>query len=503
LLDPVESLQAPRRGWYLAFWGALSLYAAAFLIYSQVWAFAWDESFHLLAAQLILAGKKPYIDFCFPQTPLNAYWNAWWMSVWGQSWRVAHAFSALMTIGAVLLTADFFARRFPVPSWRWAGGMTAGLATGLNAMVFLFGPLAQAYGMCLFTLALAFRICVGAVGRSGVLLPALAGFFAGAAAGSSLLSAAATPVLLVWMFIYNRVGSRWFKSVAFTLGTATAFVPVFRLFSLGPRETWFNLVQYHVYFRRLYWPETTRHDLDIMTSWIDSGQALVVGLLALFGLLFVARRSGWPRPLKAEFYLCAWLSAALSAEAGRAHPTFAQYFLFIVPFVAILAGVGLYAIGSRVLEPDRPLWPVLLVTVLLVFGLGESFYHRREDSRWSKYESLAAKVDQVTPRNAQLFANEPIYFLTRRLPPPGFELYYSHKVNLPPAERARLHILTEAEIKHEVQSGSFATAYSCDDDEIDDYGLKTLYKKSAEMSDCVIFWDPKAVAADAGAPPHP
>jgi hypothetical protein len=498
LLDPVEELQTPRRGWYLGFWGALSVYAAAFLIYSQAWAFAWDETFHLLAAQLILAGKKPYIDFCFPQSPLNAYWNAWWMSVWGQSWHVAHAFSALLTIGAVLLTADYFARRFPVPSWRLAGGVAVGLAAGLNARVFVFGPLAQAYGMCLFTLALAFRISVRAVGRSGWLLPGLAGLVAGAAAGSSLLSAAAVPVLLAWMCIYNRSGNRWLKSAAFTIGTAIAFVPVFRLFSLGPRQTWFNLVQYHVFFRELYWPETTRHDLEVLASWIDSGQALLLGLLALFGLLYVARRSGWAPALKAEFYLCAWLALALSAEAGRAHPTFPQYFLFIVPFVAILAGVGLYAISSRVLEPDRPLWPVLLVTALFALGLGETLYNRRDDIWWGRYKVLAAKIDQVTPPNARLYADEPIYFLTRRLPPPGFELSYSHKVNLPPAERARLHIITEAEVKQQVQSGSFATAFSCDDDEIDDLGLKSLYNQRADIGDCAIFWDLKAVGR-----PHP
>src|SRR5438445_5647294 len=101
--DSVGNSGAPRL-WYLGFLGILPLYAAAFLIYSETWAFAWDEGYHLLAAQLILAGKKPYIDFCFPQSPLNAYWNAWWMSVLGQSWRVAHAVAALLTIGAVLLT---------------------------------------------------------------------------------------------------------------------------------------------------------------------------------------------------------------------------------------------------------------------------------------------------------------------------------------------------------------------------------------------------------------
>src|SRR4051812_24058483 len=154
---------AESRGWLLWFWGLLLLYAAALLLYSQTSAFAWDETYHLLAAQLILAGKKPYLDFCFPQTPFNAYWNAAWMRVFGQSWHVVHAIQALLTIGAVLLTADYVARRLPIPSWRIAGALTAALATVLNGMVFLYGPLSQPYGMCLFMLVAAFRFSVLAV----------------------------------------------------------------------------------------------------------------------------------------------------------------------------------------------------------------------------------------------------------------------------------------------------------------------------------------------------
>ena len=98
------------------------LYAALFLYYSQTDAFSWDEAYHLLGSQLILLGKQPYLDFCFPQTPLNAYWNAFWMSLLGQSWRVTHALAALLTMSAVHLTADFVARQFPVPGWRIACG---------------------------------------------------------------------------------------------------------------------------------------------------------------------------------------------------------------------------------------------------------------------------------------------------------------------------------------------------------------------------------------------
>jgi hypothetical protein len=483
--------EAGGRGARLWLCGWLSLYAAALLTYAETWAYTYDESYHLLAAQLINAGKTPYLDFCFPQTPLNAYWNAGWMRILGQSWQVAHFFAALLTIGAVVLTADYVLRRFPVPGWRFAAAITAGLATGLNVTVFEYGALAQPYGMCLFTLAAAFRISIRAVDRRGPLLSALAGLFAGAAAGSSLLSAAATPVLAVWMFFYNRAGSRWTKLIVFGIGAAVPFAPVLRLFWLGPKQTWFNVIQYHALFRKLYWPDATSHDLEVLTSWIDSGQGLVLGLLAVFGLIFVARRSRWPRELKAEFYLCAWLAAALSAEVGRAHPTFPQYFLLTVPFLAIPAVAGLYAIASRVLEADHTRWPVLLVAFLFVLGLGKSLYEDRECDHWDVYQRLADKVEQVTPRNALVFAGEPVYFLTKRTPPPGLELSYSHKVELPPAKAALLHILNEAEVKRLVQTEKFATVASCDDDDIAEYGLKNLYVQHVTMDDCTIFWDRK------------
>jgi hypothetical protein len=483
--------EADRRGSYLGLYSALVLYAVAFLTYSQTWAYSYDESYHLLAAQLISTGKRPYLDFCFPQSPLNAYWNAGWMRILGQSWRVAHFFAALFTIGAVVLTADFVFRRFPATGWRFAAAITAGVATGLNALVFEYGPLAQAYGICLFTLAAAFRISIFAVDRRGPLLPALAGLFGGVAAGSSLLSAAAAPVLLVWMLFYNRAGSRWTKLIGFGIGTAVPFAPVFWLFSLGPKQTWFNLIHYQATFRKLYWPDTTRHDLEVVTSWIDSGQGLVLGLLAAFGLIFIAVRSRWPGELKAEFYLCAWLAVALSAEVARAHPTFSQYFLLGIPFLAVLAVAGLYAIASRVLEPDHPWWPVLLVSALFVLGLGKSLYERRGDNNWGMYQRLADKVEQVTPRNALVFADEPIYFLTKRTPPSGLELYYSHKVHVPPEEAALLHILTEADVKRLVQTAMFPTAFSCEDDKIAEYGLKDLYAQHVTTDDCTIFWNRK------------
>ncbi len=217
--------------------GAVSLLAAGLLAYSQtVYSFAWDEGFHLLAAQLIKSGKRPYLDFCFPQTPLNAYWNAFWMRVFGDTWRTAHALAALATAGAILLTASFLLERFPLPGWRLAAALTAALTIGLNQYVFYFGTIGQAYGLCLLLIVAAFRLAILAVDRKGLLMPALAGLLAGAAASSSLLTATVGPILLLWILVHYRAGLRMAKLAAFLAGSAIAFQPLLWLFVKSPQH---------------------------------------------------------------------------------------------------------------------------------------------------------------------------------------------------------------------------------------------------------------------------
>jgi hypothetical protein len=44
---------------FLILCALVSVLYAGLLFYSQTWAVAWDEGFHLLAAQLIKNGKRP------------------------------------------------------------------------------------------------------------------------------------------------------------------------------------------------------------------------------------------------------------------------------------------------------------------------------------------------------------------------------------------------------------------------------------------------------------
>lgn len=477
--------------WYrnpvLVLASALFLLCAGLLIYSQTLAFALDEGFHLLAAQLINSGKTPYLDFCFPQTPLNAYWNAGWMRLFGDSWRLAHALAALLTSGAIILTAEFMFSQFPVPRWRLPSALMAACVVALSIEVVKFGAL-QAYGMGLFLVIASFRVSIATPDSKGVVQALLAGLVAGADAGCSLLTAPVAPVLLIWIFTYNRAGSRLQKSIAFVLGALVPFIPVFWLFARAPRRVFFNVVQYQLLYRRVNWGQATLHDLDVLTSWLNSSQALIMGLLAIAGFFFT-RASNWDQHRKSELYLSAWLAAALTAYLSIAHPTFERYYLFAVPFFAILAPVGVYGLACRLWNPDRPRWPATALIALFCLSLAKGLFDSRDSYTWADYEKIAQKVDQVTPPHASLWADEVIYFLTRRQPPPGLEFSYSHKLELPPDRAALFHIISERELEKRVKAGAFTTVATCaDDDKIDELGLPRLYAKKADVSDCEVFW---------------
>lgn len=450
--------------------------AAGLLVYSQTDAFAWDEGFHLLAAQLIFRGKRPYLDFFFPQAALNAYWNAFWMRIFGDTWRVAHAVAALSTVAAIGLAADYVRRRFPAPRSSVAAASATALGIALNIQVVEFGAIGQAYGLALLLTVAAFRASVASVARRGPWMSAAAGFLAAAAAGSTLLTAPVAPVLWLWTLVRNREGNRWTKAAAMVAGGAAAAAPLAVLLAKSPQKVLFDMVKFHLLYRQVAWPDALPHDAGVLFAWLDSSQALILGGLALLGLL-VARR----QEHRSELYLCGWLSLAISVHLATAHPTFERYFVFIVPFLCILATFG------------ACFWPqkgaVLLIFVLLTGGnLAKRLIEDHDGWRWSTMERMAAEVDRVTPKGAPLYAEEHVYFITRRPPPAGMESGDSHKLEFPAPEAAALGILPKQVIEARIKAREFTTVQMCSDKQIERLGLATLYKDSVEVEDCRIFF---------------
>ncbi len=472
----------------LILYGTVLCLSAGLIVYSQTLAFSFDEGFHLVASQLIDSGKNPYLDFCFPQPPLNAYWNAACLRIFRDSWHAPHLLAALLVTGTVLLASEFTFSRFPVERWRLAASLMTAFAVAVNVPVVQFGSL-QAYGMGLFLIVAAFRASLVSVERKALFWTLAAGLLSGAAAASSLLTVAVTPVLLIWICVYNRIGDRWIKSAAFLLAAAVPFSPVFWLFAKSPGVVFFNVVKYQALYRRVNWEGATPHDIDVLGAWINSSQALLLGLLAIAGLLFIRSATDWERRQKREFVLSGWLAAALIAFLSCAHPTFQRYFLFAVPFLAIPAAAGLYAISMRLRLSNGPRWPAILVIVLLCLGLAKRLFDDRNSYKWKDYEEIAAKVQQVTPPQATLWADEVVYFLLRRAPPSGMEFSYSHKLDLAPALANSLHIVSERDLAARLKAGMFSTVETCaDDDKIDQLGLERLYAHRADVSDCAVFW---------------
>jgi len=483
--------QAGRGSQFVWLAGVVGLLYAGLIAYSQFQAFSWDESFHLLASALIREGKRPYLDFCFPQTPLNAYFYSGWMRVFGNSWRGAHVVAATLTAGAILLMSDYFRRRFPVGGWRLAGAVAVALLTGLNSTVVFFGTIAQAYALCLLLTVAAFRVVTLAVSRVGPALAALAGLLVSSAAASSLLTAPAVPVMLIWMLFSNRAGSGWKKLLAFLGAAIVPFLPVVWLFLQSPRNVAFNIAGYQLFGRRARWEGATSHDLGVLTSWVDSGAALAMLLLTVAGLVFASRRVGWPRAFRSELYLCFCLSLGMALEIGSAHPTFSWYFVLTVPFLAILAATGLYEISSRLYRADRPLGPAAALALLLVVSLSRSLHEDLEQMNWPKMETIARKIDEVTPIQGSIWAGEQYFFLTRKPVPEGMEFQAAQRLNMPMSEAAPLHILPSQELESRVKNGAFDTIENCDDDRIQELGLNDLYRQKADIDACTIFWDKK------------
>lgn len=481
------------------------LYAAALLLYAETWGFTSDEGFHLVTAQLIKNGKRPYLDFFFPQTPLNALWNAMWFRWFGDTWRTAHAVASMVLAGFAFLTTDFVWRRFPVRSWRFGAAILVFCMVALNEVIVQFG-IAQAYALSLFLMMAGFRAVVVAVERKNPAWAFLAGLCACAAADATLLSAPASAVFFLWMVLFSQTGRRLMKAAAYVAGGVIAFIPLLVFFVQDPWVVKFQVLDYHAFHRQEKWSGAFIHDLDTYTAWLVSTHSLVMLFLPMIGLWWVLRKSHWPREQKAIFYLCGAMPVAQTLHLLMAHPTFSWYWMYALPFCAILGAAAVYGVSLKLSdEPRSAFWPVAIVAGVLVLGEAKSIFDQRDAFFWSADEAIAKKIDEVTPKGGALLATEHVYFLTKRQPPSGEEHPDAHKLHLSPAQEKRLHIYPTEELERRIKEGWFDVVEDCDDEEdkLSELGLTENYKQSEQIEECWVFWDKKPKGAATKSPQKP
>jgi hypothetical protein len=481
-----------------------SVLLAGLLVFSQSAAWGGDEAFHLLAAQLILAGKTPYLDFFYQHAPLFIYLEAGWMSIFGDTWRSAHVLSALLTGGCIFLVADYVYRRIPRPCWRLPCAAAASVLVGLHSLVIQQGSIGQAYGLCLFLNFVAFRLVIAAALQPGYKLPMLAGLCSGAAGASLLLAAPVSPLMLLWMVRHNKTCTRARKAFWFLGGASVPFLPLLWLASQGPHQVLFDVVEYHLFYRQAGHDDILLHNFKALhgalAAVLTSLQGLVLFPLATAGLICVAEPDNETSRLKAELHLCAWLVVGLGIYLCTASPTYAWYFVLLIPFLGILAAMGIYSIGTRLGRSAKPVCLVLPVVGLFLVGLARAAYLERGHLylHWPTIDAIAREVNLVTPPDELVYAHEGIYFAARRLPPSGLENTHALRLDLPSAFASSLHVVRPSQVDEWLAEGRFATVWiEVGDARIKALGLDRMYKNCKKMDgqiyhnveDLCILWD--------------
>ncbi len=220
-------------------------------------------------------------------------WNAFWMWVFGESWRVTHA----VAVGGHCGRGVFVSRFCLLPvlfatlaTSRISGGDSADWLQLVGGAVCTHRASLRPYA--LFLMVVAFRLAVASAGRQERICNRLAGCAAGASAASSLLTVPAAPVVLLWILVYNRVGRRTARFSAFIAGTAVPFLPVLWLFVQGPFQVRFGIIDFHLFYRQVDWDGSMRHNLELMTVWINSSHALFLGSFAVAGFFTLRGEAG-------------------------------------------------------------------------------------------------------------------------------------------------------------------------------------------------------------------
>ncbi len=497
--------QAPDNGIPPLLWVLLGSLTALLLGFSQTAAFFGDEGFHLLAARLVNAGKRVYLDFFYPHAPLYVYVIAAWMRVVGDTWRSVHALSALCTSASIALVTWYVFTRSRGSRWRLAAATSAALLMGLNVLVIWYGTIGQAFGLSLFLTVTAFLLVVGSVGQvGGGLQPFLAGVCVGAAAAALLLTAPVAPILFLWLLRHAGSGHRFRKGGYFLAGTVLPFLPLLWLMGRDPGAVLFDVVGYHVLYRAT-WADRSQSvlfSLKTLASWLNSTQALLLILLAAVPLTVLPRPSAWDEQRRREFQLCGWLAAGLALFLAIPLPTYPHYFILVVPFLSILAALGMNVLGSSLWPSTRPLYVVLPLLALAALGLAKPAVQLRgtfATPQWGSVEEVARAVNRVTPNDGFVYAPEVVLFAARRFPPPGMENSFGSFLRLPPEQLARLHILPEAEIDSWLAAGHFHTVIiGTGDPRVQSLGLLRHYARQEELHRVYILSDPVKEAPQAG-----
>jgi len=469
----------------------------ALAIFLSQWPLAFGDTYHLLAAQMVAAGRKPYLDFFVQQVPLYPLVCGAWLRIFGTSWQAANLFSGLLICGSAALVARIASRIFAGSEWGPRGGIIAVLLFGLNLQVAQSGDDAQPYALCIFFCLLAWLAAF--VERPAASRIFLAGLAAGAAVNTSLLAAPFFLILMGWSVLQAARPDRLRKLLWLLCGVAVASMPLAYLAMLAPTQAWFDIVQFQLFYRTAA-PDLPKsiasHNLHEILDWMRSIQGAVMVVLSLSGTLFLFDRKASGSTRRSVGY-AALIAVIWTFYLALVPLTWHMYFVLVVPYVSLLAAAGLCQLCAR--------WSWKILTgAILLYSLGLAIpvvagVISGRPGRWAPVEEAARIVSAQTGPGEPVYSNdESIYVASRRLPPRGLENRFGSWVRLPTNEYERVGLAPPEKNEAQLRAGDFAAIVltkASDDARIEAVRSSGLYSQFAETKNYAIFWKSKVQGA--------
>ena len=390
-----------------------------------------DEGFYMAAGWQVLARRRLYADFFFPQMPYLPYVEAAVMAVTGPSLFAGRAISVVT--GAVL--AGCLALTAARNTGKVVVGIAIGLAYGMHSLTLNYLSIAKTYGLANLALVGAFLLLVAPT--AGEALTLVAGVSAGLAVGTRLPTIAAVLVLLAWS---SQRGVR--HVLAFCVGCVIGSLPWLWAAAQDPQNFWFCNAGFHSLRREIFgFGPILLQKTRVLAKWVLLPQNLLLWMLALAGL----RRRPW------QALPAAACAGALAAAYLLATPTYLEYLTQVIPFLLLAAIPALAVLLQR-----RKL--MLGLASLYVVGLVVAWRAAPEDTarggkarlwRLSTVETVADYLREHSTSNDRILSWWEGYpFLAQRTGFTGVGFWESNAARkLPPDARRRFHLLHTDDIR--------------------------------------------------------
>ena len=422
-----------------------------------------DEGSYLLASRLVLAHKRPYLDFFYNQAPLLPYVYAAWMKFTQISWISAKFFSALLTaLLGTLLTADVWRR-----TRSRAAGSAALILFASSTLVFAWFPLVKTYSLAALFLFASYFV-IGRISESfSPWLIVSGGLLFGLSVDARSYLLLLIPVFIWWVCRQSAAGVRFRAVVWFLVGFALGTLPALWLFLSSPDIFVFDNLRYHALRSSAglvgwSWEKVVIVFQLFLGSGTANGLQWSVLVFVIVGLALAVPGK------KLSARLAMQLATVLALISLLPTPAYVQYFSLCIPFLiaaAVTAVVELW--GGLVSHRERVVAALCCAVLVTLYIAASANDFRRylitgdavpgvkqstdkNDWRLARVLQASQEVDKIASPGEAVASFWPgDIFQSKAQPVSGFENPFGLPISdkLDANQRARYHILSIAEIE--------------------------------------------------------